>query len=361
MQPDLAYLFASPGSVVSTAASESDVRFRAMAAALAETREQSSSWHKRLWCLTISGALLAGALIGLSIGWAAPVLWPRGGPSACTSRTSCGRLDSCLRFQLYGRDIWVYRPLTAKLAPMSSLPVVIALHGSGDCALGLAARSGFQAVAEEAQLLVVYPEMASPETEDWGYNDPREVSFFNGMVEMLGYEFLVDPKAVYVCGHASGGTMALFLQNKYPGIFRAAAAVEAGVADLDQWDNSSFGRPVAVVWNHNDQVLQDYGGRGLFRRTLQQLLRTEPGQHDAPAEVTPLCGPSSGPASGDVLYANRLQWDAQGRRPPVMVVSWASAEPTHAWPSSTACFDAARVIWAFFVHTRSYQWMTRVA
>eukprot|EP00411_Alexandrium_monilatum_P038831 CAMPEP_0175393858 /NCGR_PEP_ID=MMETSP0095-20121207/33145_1 /TAXON_ID=311494 /ORGANISM="Alexandrium monilatum, Strain CCMP3105" /LENGTH=327 /DNA_ID=CAMNT_0016692461 /DNA_START=1 /DNA_END=981 /DNA_ORIENTATION=- len=317
----MAAYFPSPGSVNSTVASESDVRIRVPFIAVDEPPD-TAPWQKRGWCLMVVVPLLVGTLLGA---------------------------DACRRFSLYGRDVWVYKPRSSQLSPMQPLPVVVVLHGSYGCALQMAKVSGFQELAEEAQFIVVYPEMKKMGSGDWGFDDPSEVTFFTAMVEMLGYEFLIYPKEVFVCGFSAGGTMALFLQNNYPGYFYAAASVEAGIKYVDQWNNKSSGRPVAVVWNHNDEYLQDYGGRVYYKQTISYLLR-DPAR-DGPTQVETLKAKGSG-----MLYAKQMHWDAWGQQPPVMVVSWASTEPSHVWPSPAnipGCFDAARVIWKFFVQTRS--------
>jgi len=353
MSPDMAEFFPSPGSISSTVASESDVRdhrLRHPLLVVDSTQDEAAHWQKRRgWCFVLAAALSAGALLGVAIGCAIAGIWPSSWPDACFDPASCGDPDTCKRFALFGRDVWVYQPRSGRFSPMQPLPVVVVLHGSYGCALQMAKISGFQETAEEAQFLVVYPEMMHMGDRDWAYDDPREVSFFTAMIEMLSYEFNIDRKEVFVCGFSAGGTMALFLQNNYPGYFYAAASVEAGMPYVGQWDNRSTGRPVAVFWNHNDAYLQNHGGRTYYQRTLRFLLHDP--SRDSPSQVRQL------PATGaGVLYAKQLHWDAWGQRPPVMVVSWATAEPTHVWPSPASipgCFDAARIIWKFFVSTRS--------
>jgi len=349
-QVDGAAYYASPGSVISTAASESDVRYRLPLLATDGPVADDGSWcQKRGWCSAVLAALLAGAFLGVAIGWAvgsgSPTL-----PDSCFNPDSCGGPEPCKRLTLFGRNVWVYQPRSARFSPLQQLPVVVVLHGSYGCALQMAKVSGFQEVAEEAQFLVAYPEMMTTGSRDWAYNDPNEVAFFSAMIEMLSYEFMIDQREVFVCGFSAGGTMALFLQNNYPGLYYAAAAVDAGIAYADQWNNRSSGRPVAVIWNHNDRYLQNHYGRESFKKTVKFLLR-DPAR-DGPSTVRTL------PAEGQgVLYAEQLHWDAWRHRPPVMVVSWASAEPTHAWPSPATipgCFDTARMVWKFFVGTRSH-------
>merc|ERR1711953_131313 len=110
--------------------------------------------------------------------------------------------------------------------------------------------------------------------EEWGYNE--DLTFFREVIAMLDKEFLLNRKEVYVCGHSSGGTMALYLQNNLADVFRGAASVEAAAGHQWLWNKNSSGRPTMIIWNHNDPVLK--GWDSLLVDTIKLLRR-----HDSTA------------------------------------------------------------------------------
>merc|ERR1711933_581627 len=100
---------------------------------------------------------------------------------------------------------------------------------------------------------------------------------------MLEREFLLNREEVYVCGHSSGGTMALYLQNNLHDLFRGAASVEAGAGHQWLWNERNTGRPTMIIWNHNDPVLN--GWDSLLADTIK-LLRRHDTTGSGPSFVT---------------------------------------------------------------------------
>jgi len=146
--------------------------------------------------------------------------------------------------------------------------------------------------------------------------------------------------------------MSLYLQNNMPDVFRAAAAVESGLGFLDQWHNQSSGRPAMVIWNHNDPVLQWFGGEALYNAMLRQLRRHDPrGANTGPSRVTGVGVALPEVQTSAINYAEWLTWPCVGRSPALEVVSWKSFDPTHQWASPRfvpGAFNAASVTWMFF-------------
>ncbi|CAK0906118.1 unnamed protein product, partial [Prorocentrum cordatum] len=278
------------------------------------------------------GALIAGALMGAACaGAGAMLLTSRGAPSAETRmerRADHFPTGQMVRLDIAGRGLWVYKP-NSSAAGGERLPLVMVLHGSEDTALNIANVSGFAAVAENVTdgFILAFPEMVKERADSWDFGAPHEVGFFRAAVHLLHSKGLVRREKVFVCGHSNGGTMALFLQNNLPDVFSGAAAVEAGVGHLEQWKNLSYGSPTMVIWNHNDNVLQEFGGEKLYHDTLATLRRHDPyHSHSEPASRTRLDAGSG----GSVRYAERLLWRATSEGlPPLMVVSWGSELPSH--------------------------------
>jgi len=256
-------------------------------------------------------------------------------------------LSKKLEFRLDNRSVLLYAPETQFLA--KPLPLVVVLHGSETSVYQMADVTRYHNVMNSA--LVVYPDMRIPMGDSWEYNASCETTFFKalpGTVEKAGHK--VDLSQVFIVGHSSGGSMSLFLQNNMPDLFRAAAAVEAGVGRLEEWYNQSSGSPVMMVWNHNDPVLQAFGGESLYFTSLRHLRRHDPAGPTAnPSYVTEV--PLPGAPNSDVVYAEWMAWPAVGRASALEVVSWKSWNPTHHWANQRAvpgAFDAADITWDFF-------------
>jgi poly(3-hydroxybutyrate) depolymerase len=256
-------------------------------------------------------------------------------------------LSRKLEFRLDNRSVLLYAP-AAQLSD-KPLPMVVVLHGSNTSIYEMANMTRYHNVMNSA--LVVYPEMRIPKGQTWDYGASWETSFFKTLPHTaVKAGCKVDFSKVFIIGHSSGGSMSLFLQNNMPDLFRAAAAVEAGVGRLEEWHNQSAGRPVMLVWNHNDPVLQYFGGESLYFTSLRQLRRHDPtGPTANPSYVTEVALPEA--QTSGIAYAEWMAWPAVGRASVLEVVSWKSWNPTHSWASQRAvpgAFDAAVITWDFF-------------
>jgi len=293
---------------------------------------------KLLVGLAVAGAFLIGLLSGAGAllvrsSWEVPIV-----PSVLGSRSQ--------RTQIWvlERSVWVSVP---SRAPANS-PAVIVLHGSEDYPLAIANASRFEEVGESSSepFLSVFPEMETPGGEVWGYQ--KDLKFFTALRDTLERDFAVNRREVYVCGHSAGGTMALFLQNRLPGVVRAAASVEAAMGHTEFWNHSSTGRPTLLIWNHNDPVLKSWDL--LLGDTIKMLRRHDPTNSQPSYSLpVPLLNKSR------VRYANMFLWGSVGSVPQTAVVSWRTDNSTHNWSNPhnvPGSFDAASLIWDFFRSTR---------
>mmetsp|Transcript_56543 Transcript_56543/g.165352 ORF Transcript_56543/g.165352 Transcript_56543/m.165352 type:complete len:415 (-) Transcript_56543:15-1259(-) len=326
------------------------------------------TWDKACTRLGLSGrtafniAVVSALFIGILIGVCCSAavmdaykrLTPRGGPQI-PWRPYPLEAPKRTTVEVHGRNVTIYQPSLVSSYPMRRVPAVIVLHGSEDTPQNIERDSGFSGVAEASAggFVAVYPEMLVPGSDSWGFGAPWETAFFQAVIDKLVAEYSVRRHEVYLCGHSNGGSMALFMQNNRPELFQAIAAVEAGVSKLQEWRNESRGRPTMVVWNHNDNVLSEYGGEGLYRQTLRTLRRHDP-WHRAASQMTPLpAGDSRG-----VQYAEKLSWEPLPVEPPLSVISWSSVVPTHNWLNPLnvpgAAIDASSQIWDFFQAVASF-------
>mmetsp|Transcript_49459 Transcript_49459/g.105716 ORF Transcript_49459/g.105716 Transcript_49459/m.105716 type:complete len:264 (-) Transcript_49459:60-851(-) len=239
-----------------------------------------------------------------------------------------------------GRQAFVYKPQAHLASSVGPLAGIFVLHGSGFAPTDMYGL-GFEHFADINNFLVVYPEMKVPRGDTWDFTD--DIPFFSALYERLQEDdFRLDRSRAFVCGHSAGGTMALFLQNQMDA-FSAAAAVEAAVAFLNQWDMSRQGHRTMVVWNHADPVLHQYAPEGneraYYNITISVLRRHGSMQ---PSKTKRL------PTSGTAVFAE-LQFYCQDTAPELLVLEWRSDPGIHAWPrSSQFGFDATEEMMKFF-------------
>mmetsp|Transcript_7335 Transcript_7335/g.22980 ORF Transcript_7335/g.22980 Transcript_7335/m.22980 type:complete len:295 (-) Transcript_7335:214-1098(-) len=233
-----------------------------------------------------------------------------------------------------GRTALVYAPRPWRLH--EKVPAIFVLHGSFSSPKSMY-NVGFEPLADQHGFLVVYPEMRVPQSASWGYTD--DIPYMTALVRHLCEDFDLDPEMVFVCGHSAGGTMALFLQNEVD-LFRAAAAVEAGVGHLHEWSMNRTGRRTMLIWNHADPVLAEYGGEELYRQTIATVRRNG---STVPSSIEPM------PTSTRVVSAELRRYPRDGA-PEFSELSWKSSPGTHEWPQRpTMTFDAAQQLASFFL------------
>lgn len=170
--------------------------------------------------------------------------------------------------------------------PNKPLPLVVVLHGGGGSAESAARQTGFDAMADKAGFIVVYPNgsdrsrplmnlMGKPGLLTWnagnccGYardNNVDDVAFIRALVQAVIKDNGADPKQVYATGLSNGGMMAYRLACEASDLFAAIAPVSA-VQDVRDCKPS---HPVSVFHIHGakDENVPLMGGVG--RKALDE-------------------------------------------------------------------------------------------
>ncbi len=132
------------------------------------------------------------------------------------------------------------------------VPLVLMLHGCMQKAEDLATASGMNALADENDFLVVYPEQvaAANPLSCWNWFDPKHQSRDEGepaliaaVIQDIRSSYSVDAKRIYVVGISAGGAMAVVMAASYPELFaglgvvageeyKAGTTVEAGLSSM---------------------------------------------------------------------------------------------------------------------------------
>jgi polyhydroxybutyrate depolymerase len=150
------------------------------------------------------------------------------------------------------------------------MPVVIALHGGGGNAEGMAQTSGLTAKADEERFIVIYPNGTGRLRNrllTWnsgnccGYaqeNNVDDVSFIRSLIGQVQEELNVDSRRIFVTGFSNGGMMSYRLACELSDTIAAIAPV-AGAFNYEQCKPV---QPVSLVAFHgtaDEHVLYEGG------------------------------------------------------------------------------------------------------
>jgi polyhydroxybutyrate depolymerase len=109
-----------------------------------------------------------------------------------------------------------------------SVPLVLALHGSGGDGPGMAKLTHFNTVADQGGFIVVYPDGLN---RHWSYDKALggvdDVGFLAALVQQLEKDYKIDQKRVFVTGISNGGGMVEVLACERADLFAAFGDVAA--------------------------------------------------------------------------------------------------------------------------------------
>lgn len=158
--------------------------------------------------------------------------------------------------------------------------LVLSLHGGGGTGIAQRGLTGFDAVADAHNLLVVYPDGYEKSWADGRGASPADrhhvddVAFLVGLVTKLQNDYRVAPGHVFVTGMSNGGFMSNRLACDRADVFAAVAPV-AGTFGVGVACNPS--RPVSVWAAHGtaDPLVPFKGGAVRGRGALSHAVSAE--------------------------------------------------------------------------------------
>ncbi len=181
---------------------------------------------------------------------AAPSAWapppPAGAPAAPAHRPGVFTQSSIqFRGDQYAYRLYIpARPTStgtgAGHAVPGLLPLVVLLHGCKQTALDFAKGTGMNLLADQQQVVVLYPEQLSKANSGgcWNWFEPTHQTRSGepGMIADLTRTIMssrhadvqIDPARVYIAGLSAGGAMSAVVAELYPDIF-AAVGVHSGL------------------------------------------------------------------------------------------------------------------------------------
>jgi poly(hydroxyalkanoate) depolymerase family esterase len=137
----------------------------------------------------------------------------------------------------YGSNFYfkVYVPSSYQAG--TKVPLMVMLHGCLQDPDDFAAGTRMNALAEEKNFIVLYPEMNifANANQCWNwfydYNQHRgsgEPAIIKGMVDWVKSRYSIDSSRVYVAGLSAGAAMSVIMGATYPDVFRGVG-VSAGL------------------------------------------------------------------------------------------------------------------------------------
>lgn len=199
------------------------------------------------------------------------------GQIATDSTTIIGPSDPLL-----SRNYTVYVP--AVYTGNVAIPLVIALHGYAHDRRIFESMTGFNAIADTAGFIVVYPD-ATGRPKEWNVGvghtpstlDVDDVAFILALIDKLSSDYHIDPDRIYATGFSNGSRMTFLLADQLSSRIAAIGGV-AGQSTEPMMEALSPERPVAIVYLHtlDDPGVSYYGGivNGIHYLPVEDVLNT---------------------------------------------------------------------------------------
>jgi polyhydroxybutyrate depolymerase len=156
--------------------------------------------------------------------------------------------------------------LPSSYLPGSTYPMVLVFHGYGGNDADMESVTGFSALADEDQFIVVYPQgltdtyavafWASIGTTDLGIDDVR---FVSNLLDALEANFCIDPTRIYATGFSNGGSMVGLLACQLSDRIAAFAPVSGEFYAPQGGCDPSRPIPMLEIHGTADQTVS-YGG-----------------------------------------------------------------------------------------------------
>lgn len=138
------------------------------------------------------------------------------------------------------RTMIVYAP--ANLG--QNRPLLISLHGMNQDAAYQRNQANYEAVADTAKFVVVYPNGIN---KGWDISGMKDVNFILDIIEEMSNRYQIDKNRVYLSGFSMGGMMTYFAATKIADRIAAFAPVSGY---LMGGPNTNSSRPVPIIHTH---------------------------------------------------------------------------------------------------------------
>jgi polyhydroxybutyrate depolymerase len=279
--------------------------------------------------------------------------------------TSTGTINRSLEHNGLKRTYLLHSPPAKDSS--GPLPLVIVLHGMATTGRVMQVITNFDALADEQQFLVAYPDgvgtiwnfWSDPDRPPLVENQVDDVGFIAALIDTLIEEKKVDPRRVYATGLSNGAFMANRLGCSLGDKIAAIAPIAGTLPEL--MANKQPARPVPVVYFHGtEDRIVGIDGEDMFTKSDLCMSAEELAAWWAKNNN---CCPNEGTwedladNQADGTTVRRKTWNASSDGAPV--VYYQIDGGGHTWPGgrfqpvgflgrTTRDVDASRIIWEFF-------------
>lgn len=231
-----------------------------------------------------------------------------------------------------------------------ALPLVVMLHGCTQNAEDFAAGTRMNALAEEKQCFVVYPEQAQSAngSKCWNwFNGPDqqrergEPSIIAGITRDVLETYHLDPRRVFIAGLSSGGAMAEIMGKTYPDLY-AAVGIHSGLPYASAQDVHSAAAamkdgmgasvpvpfesvPVIVFHGDHDTTVHPRNGDQIIARSISNAMIDRARFAD---QAAPQVTVGQGKVPNGRAYTHTVHRDSSGN---AIAEQWIVHGAGHAW------------------------------
>ncbi|GLU53504.1 cellulase family glycosylhydrolase [Dyadobacter frigoris] len=137
-----------------------------------------------------------------------------------------------------------------------NLPLLFVFHGDGGSGSGIKGTTGFDAIADVNNFIVVYPN-ADNDGNGWNraIDQLKDVNFTSDMIDYFCSTYHINAQKVYASGHSAGGFMTYNLAVNLAGRVAAFAPVAGNMyannGNYSYFSSASF-KPVPILHIHGD-------------------------------------------------------------------------------------------------------------
>lgn len=160
-------------------------------------------------------------------------------------------------------DYWVYIPEV--LSKRNSVPLVVYLHGSGECGSGVNNNSlpYFIKNGQDYDFVVVAPQLPSDDCGSGFY--AKEVM---EIIEIVMSKYPVDPKRTIITGFSLGGNGTYRMLKDYPNFFAAGIPISASTS----YDENLTKTPIWAFHGKNDPYVSYHEEK----KTMEKVISINP-------------------------------------------------------------------------------------
>ena len=232
----------------------------------------------------------------------------------------------------------LYVPSATNANISQPMPLVVLLHGCKQDALDFSNGTAMNTLAEEQQVMVLYPEQITSANalRCWNWFEPGhqqaergEPGMIAALTQKIVQQHGGDARRVYIAGLSAGGAMAAVVSSLYPDVF-AAVGVHSGLAAGAARDvMSAFGAMRSGAKGHAPPVIPTI----VFHGSADKTVHPDNGEHITDAALAAL------KASGLQLHKSqdstaREAYSTVDGKP--YIENWRIDDGTHAWSGGDA-------------------------